>query len=209
MRRALLLLTSLLVLLATAAPVAAATEHFRYKVHGSGAWASGVIYLDGRFEAVWIEIGDEATDASDGQTYLRYVLFEHLLETCDDKGCVQTYTAGWAEDVPFTIDRKKLATASVDVEIPAIRCVEDATSSTCFEVSVPVTVQWSGYGPFIRSHGTSTGGIAGEYQYTLNGAATERWATVTGTVAGMDLEAAGSIGALYKTRVAERSVTHP
>ena len=28
---------------------------------------------------------------------------------------------------------------------------------------------------FIRSHGTATGGIAGEYQYTLNGAATERF----------------------------------
>ena len=208
MRRVFLLLTSLLVLLMTAAPAAAATETYRYSVKGSGAWGSGVVYEDGRFEAAWVEIGDEAFDASDGETYLRYMLFEHLLETCDNKGCVQVYTAGWAENVPFSIDRKKMTTASVDVEVAAIRCVDNGRTQTCDDVIVPVTVQWAGYGAFIRSRGTSTGGIAGEYQYTLNGAATERWATVTGTVAGFDLGEAGAIGALYTTRLSERTITH-
>jgi hypothetical protein len=208
MRRILILVSSLAMLLAAASPAAAATTTYRYSVHGAGAWASGVLYSDDRFEAAWVEIGDQATDATDGESYLSYVLFEHLLEICDDGGCVTEYTAGWAENVPFTLDRKKLSRASVDVTIDAIRCTDDGQSHECEDVTVPVSIGWSGYGRFIRSHGTASGGISGEYQYTLNGAATERWATVSGTIGSFDLGTAEPIGALYRTRYAERNISH-
>jgi hypothetical protein len=207
MRRLFLLASSALLLLTVVSPVAAATQ-YRYSVIGSGVWGSGVVQGDGRFEAAWVEIGDEARTDSDGAVYLNYVLFEHLLEICDARRCVTEYTAGIAEDVPFSIDRKKLASASVDVTIPAQRCVDDGRQVTCAAVEAHVDVTWAGFGEFIRSHGTATGGIAGEYQYTLNGAATERWATVTGSVNGFDLGDAGAIGALYRTRYAERTIVH-
>ncbi|HEX5590868.1 MAG TPA: hypothetical protein VFX65_11315 [Candidatus Limnocylindrales bacterium] len=204
-----LLLISLLLVLVTAAPVAASASATRYSVHGSGAWASGVKIDGERFEAAWIEIGDEATDDVGGETYFRYVLFEHFLEVCDVGGCVQTLTAGWAEDVVFSIDKKKLSQASVTVTIPAVRCVTGAEwNETCSDIDVAVDVTWSAYGATIRSHGTASGGISGVYQYTLNGAATERWATISGTVAGFDLADAGATGALYKTRYAERTIVH-
>lgn len=207
MRRILTLVFTTAMLLALAAPAAAATDTYRYSVHGAGAWASGVLYTDDRFEAAWVEIGDEATSASDGETYLSYVLFEHLLEVCGDNGCITKYTAGWVENVPFSIDRKKLTRASVDVSIDAVRCTDDGQSQTCRAVTVPVRVSWSGYGRFIRSHGTASGGIAGEYQYTLNGAATERWANVSGTIGRFDLSTGSPIGALYRTRYAERTIS--
>ncbi len=208
MRRIVVLAAAVLTLLAAAPPAAAATQTYRYSVLGSGAWASAVVYRDGQFEAAWVEIGDQARTASDGQTYFRYILFEHLLETCDQRGCTTIYTAGIAEDVPFTIDRQKLLDATVDVVVLADRCIDDGRRFECDQVEVPVRVDWDGYGAVIRSHGTATGGIAGVYQYTLNGAATERWATVSGSIAGFDLGAAGAIGALYKTRLAERTITH-
>lgn len=207
MRRLLPLAAAMLVLLAAAAPAAAATQ-YRYTVLGSGAWGSAAIYRDAGLEAAWVEIGDQARTATDGQTYLRYVLIEHLRETCDDKGCTTEYTTAVVENVPFTLDRKKLATAAIDVTIPATRCIDDGIQSVCDEVLVPVRVQWSGFGATIRSHGTASGGISGVYQYTLNGAATERWATVSGSVNGFDLAEAGAMGAIYKTRVAERTITH-
>jgi hypothetical protein len=208
MRRFLLLLTTTVLLLAAASPAAAATSTFRYSVHGAGAWASGVLYTDDRFEAAWVEIGDEATRASDGESFLSYVLFEHLLEICGDDGCVTRYTAGWAENVPFSIDRKKLASASVEVTIDAIRCTDDGQAQTCKPVRVPVRITWAGQGKLIRSHGTASGGIAGEYQYTLNGAATERWAGVSGSIGRFSLDGADPIGALYRTRYAERNISH-
>ena len=208
MRRFLLLLTTTVLLLAAASPAAAATSTFRYSVHGAGAWASGVLYTDDRFEAAWVEIGDEATRASDGESFLSYVLFEHLLEICGDDGCVTRYTAGWAENVPFSIDRKKLASASVEVTIDAIRCTDDGQAQTCKPVRVPVRIAWAGQGKLIRSHGTASGGIAGEYQYTLNGAATERWASVSGSIGRFSLDGADPIGALYRTRYAERNISH-
>lgn len=206
MRRMFLLAASALLLLTSVSPAAAATHTTRYSVLGSGAWGSGVTYSDGRFEAAWVEIGDEARQASDGDTFLRYVLFEHLTEVCEAGSCTTAYTFGVAEDVPFTIDRKKLLSASVNITFPAQRCIDDGTSQTCDEVTATVAVAWTGFGAVIRSHGTATGGIAGEYQYTLNGAATERWATVSGSVDGFDLDAAGAIGAIYKTRLAERTI---
>jgi len=208
MRRFLLLLTTTALLLAAATPAAAATSTFRYSVDGAGAWASGVLYTDDRFEAAWVEIGDEATRASDGESFLSYVLFEHLLETCGEGGCITRYTAGWAENVPFSIDRKKLTGASVDVTIDAIRCTDDGQGETCRPVRVPVRIAWAGHGKFIRSHGTASGGIAGEYQYTLNGAATERWASVSGSIGRFSLDGADPIGALYQTRYAERNISH-
>lgn len=208
MRRILMLIPSAILMLAAATPAAAATDHYRYTVNGSGAWASAFAQTDERFEAAWVEIGDQATVATDGDTFLSYVLFEHLLEICDGNGCVQTYTAGWAENVGFSLDRKKLLSASVDVSVPAVRCIDDGQSQVCDEVTVPVQVSWAGYGAMIRSHGTANGGIAGEYQYTLNGAATERWADVSGSIGAFDLGTASPIGALYKTRQAERDIFH-
>lgn len=208
MRRFLLLVPSALLMLAAAMPAAAATAHYRYTVHGSGAWASAFAQTEQRFEAGWVEIGDQATVATDGETFTSYVMFEHLLEVCDGNGCVQTFTSGWAEKVPFSIDRKKLASASVRVEVPSVRCVDDGQTQACDEVTIPVEVSWAGYGAMIRSHGTASGGIAGEYQYTLNGAATERWAEVRGSIGTFDLESASPIGALYKTRQAERDIFH-
>lgn len=207
MRRFVMLGASLLLLLTLAPPVAAATHTTSYSVRGSGAWGSAVVYGDGRFEAGWIEIGDALTREDGGTTVFSYVLFEHLLELCDDDGCVQQYTQGLAENVAFEIDRKKLTTASVELDVPATRCTDDGTTVECVEVVVPVAVAWAGFGTVIRSHGTMTGGIAGVYQYTLNGAATERWAHVTGTIGGFDLGAADAIGALYTTRQAKREIT--
>jgi hypothetical protein len=209
MRRILLPLLTMAMLLAAATPAAAATETFRYSIQGAGAWASGVRYTDTTFDAAWVELGDEAARASDGESFLSYVLFEHLREVCDAGGCITEYTSGWAENVPFSIDRKKLMSASVDVTIDAVRCTDDGQSETCDPVQVPVSISWSGFGKMIRSHGTGSGGIAGEYQYTLNGAATERWANVSGSIGGFDLSTAfDPIGALYKTRYAERTVSH-
>ena len=153
-----------------------------------------------------MEIGDQLTTASDGETYLSYILFEYLLELCDDNGCTTEYISGLVENVPFSIDRKKLSSGSVDVSVPSVRCISDGAMETCDEVSVPIDVTWAGYGAFIRSHGTSSGGIAGVYQYTLNGAATERWANVSGSIGSFDLATGSPIGALYTTRRGERTI---
>jgi hypothetical protein len=208
MRRILTITLTAVMLLALAAPAAAAADQFRYSVRGAGGWASAFFQTDERFEAAWVEFGDEATTASDGESFLSYVMFEHLLEICGDNGCITKYTAGWAENVPFSIDRKKMTAASVDVMVDAIRCTDDGVSQTCRAVTVPVRVGWSGYGKMIRSHGTASGGISGEYQYTLNGAATERWANVSGSIGRFVLDGADPIGALYRTRYAERTIIH-
>ncbi len=208
MRRLLFTLLTAVMLLGITTPAAAATDTFRYAIRGAGAWASGAVYDGDRFEAFWVEIGDEATRASDGESYLSYVLFEHLLEVCGTSGCVTKYTFGWVENVPFGIDRRKLSRASIEATIDAIRCTDDGNGETCRAVRVPIRIAWAGEGRFIRSHGTSSGGVAGEYQYTLNGAATERWASVSGSIGRFDIATAAPIGALYRTRLAERSVTH-
>ena len=207
-RAAFVLLTATMLLAAAATPAAAATDHYRYSVHGAGAWASGVSYAGDRFNAFWVEIGDEATIASDGESYLSYVLFERLREICDGDGCTSIYTSGWAENVPFQLDRKKFTTANVRVRVPAVRCTDSGRTQTCRETTVRIRVSWAGFGPMIRSHGTSSGGISGEYQYTLNGAATERWADVSGSIGTFDLSNAEPIGAMYRTRYAERTIIH-
>jgi hypothetical protein len=208
MRRAFALAASVLMLLVAASPAAAATQTFRYSVLGSGAVASGLLYQDGRFEAAFVEMGDQAIRASDGEVFLRYLYVDHLLEVCDGRGCTVEYVSGITENVPFTIDRKKLTSASVDVTVDGTRCVDSGRRVTCSPATIVVRLSWAGYGEIIRTHGTASGGWAGEYQYTLNGATTERWATVTGSIDGFDMGGAPPIASLYTTRYAERTISH-
>jgi hypothetical protein len=165
-------------LFAAVPSTAAATQAVRYTVLGSGAFATGLVMQDGRFETAFVELGDQAVRPSDGEVFLSYVYAERFLEVCDARRCTTEYVAGIAENVPFALDRKKLTGASVNVAIEGIRCVDDGRRSTCTPTTLTVRVAWTGYGEIIRTHGTASGGLAGEYQYTLNGATTERWASL-------------------------------
>lgn len=48
--------------------------------------------------------------------------------------------------------------------------------------TISVDLSWTGTGPLFRSHGTSTGGTAGYYQYTWHGTGLDREGVPSGTI---------------------------
>ena len=194
MRRLVLLLAAVAGLSLAATPVLAATTyHYQERGSGLGAYYSNVewdesgnlppgpyfeTYVDA---ASWMARGD-------GTWVADYVCVSHWEFTIDSDGSWtdETGFSACGEADTFTIDRS-LAAGRVVATLPLEECLAwDKKTGECSrwtslgDVEVDLTV--TGTGRLYRYHGTSSGGVAGLYQYTSHGNGTQRAATPGGSV---------------------------
>ena len=93
---------------------------------------------------------------------------------------------GCVSAAELTISRR-LAGAGIVGAVPVGRCLDyDEDTGDCLDFvdlgTVMVDLDLSGVGQTVRYHGASSGGSAGNYQFTYHSAGSERRATVSGSV---------------------------
>jgi hypothetical protein len=197
MRRLVAILTLVIAVSLTAAPVLAGAESFQFR--STGNWA----------EASYSNVPPDKDQIPPGSYFSTYVwaadsivtgggeLFHeggggvcvfHDTFTVDASGEFQwgQSIGSCADGAHLTVSRR-LTSASVAAEIPVVECVEyDPETEECIDVvdlgTIVVDLAWTGEGPIKRYHGSSSGGSAGDYQYTSHGTGASRAATPSGRV---------------------------
>ena len=193
MRRILAAASLLLVLVVTAAPVAAAET---YTFRGEGNWANAV-FTNVPFDEEQIPPGSytyteiyasSSITTGEGETYEDSgVCLYHVQFTIDTDGnWTEESFVGACGSGDLTI-AKRLSGGSIVATFPLEECVLwDEETKECLEIvslgSIDVDVALTGTGPTYRYHGVSTGGTAGFGQYTQHGSGSSRAANVAGTV---------------------------
>jgi hypothetical protein len=201
-------LSALLALLLSAAPVSAATSTFHFSFAGRGAEGFWGTFGDNTFEGAFVSVAEQVT-REDGTRLAGTVLFfDHFQETCGRRSCSGSFTFGFVENVPFSID-SKLTQASVDVTVNATRCTFDRQGETCSDVQTRVAVTWTGAGDLIRFHGANSGGQAGSFQFTSHSNGSVRPAVASGSVDGFSIDGATeSFADMFNVRSGDTFVCH-
>lgn len=194
LRRMVLVLAVVASLLTAALPAAAATTS-HYQERGSGLnagfsnaeWDEDGNIAPGDYFETYVDAATSMTRA-DGSWAYRYVCVSHYEFTIDADGnwVDDSWFGACGEATELTLD-KGLNTGHLSATFKAEDCrAWDEETGECLDpislgvVAVDLTL--TGIGRIERWHGTSTGGIAGAYQYTSHGTGTNRSADVSGTV---------------------------
>jgi hypothetical protein len=222
MRRLLVLLAVIAGLVIAAAPVMAATTyHMREMGAGLNAYFTNAEWgeeglPDGSYfetyvdAAEWVATGDSGYEGG----YVCVSRYEFTIE--DGNWTDDTWFGACGNYDSLTIARR-LASGNVTATFDAIDCVAwDDTTGDCIEEinlgTVEIDLTATGSGPLVNYHGTSSGGTAGQYQYTYHGNGSWRDASVTGSVTldGVSLidGATQSGGSLFKTKSGWVDVMH-
>lgn len=223
-RRLVLLLAAVASLLLAATPVLAATTyHYQERGSGLGAYYTNVEWdesgnlLPGSYFETYVDAASSMAKG-DGIWAADYVCVGHWQFTIDKKG-------NWTDESGFSVcgeadtlavDRL-LSAANVVATLPVEECLAwDEETGECTEwislgtLEVDLTV--TGTGRLFRYHDTSSGGVAGLYQYTSHGNGTQRAATPGGSVtldgASLIEGATLSDGWLFKSKTGYVEVSH-
>lgn len=193
MRRVVVALALLASLIIAASPTLASSETWHYRNYGKGLFAG---WANIPWDAEVLPPGDyfaTTIDASsvvvaNGDTAGNGVCLSHWSFTVDKRGrwVDETWFGGCGEASLLAIDRL-LASGRVVADFELQDCVAwDEQTGECLEwasfgtLAVDLTVR--GDGPLYRRHGTSTGGVAGFYQYTSHGSGLDRNGIPSGSV---------------------------
>jgi hypothetical protein len=224
MRRLMLLLALIAGLSVAAAPaLGATTMHYQERGSGVSAYFSDVAFdeqgniLPGRYAETWVDAATYLT-RGDGTWAFEYVCVNHSEFRITQKGewVEDEWIGACSEAATFTVMRR-LSGAAITATIPVEECLAwDDQTGECLETIVigtfDVDLVLTGVGPLRYYHGTSSGGTAGEYQYTSHGSGVERTAEVSGSIAldGASLvDGATTSGAwLFQTKTGYMEVWH-
>lgn len=140
----------------------------------------------GTYFQTYVDAG--ASIYSDGETYgpgLCVWYYEFVIDA-DGQFAGESSADACGDATAFTVDRR-LDGASLQASLPVVECVAWSDEDGCLELielgTLDVDLSWTGTGPIFRSHGASSGGVAGQYQYASHGTAAERSATPSGVIA--------------------------
>ena len=193
MRRILAVASLVLALLVPAASVAAA-EQFHFTGQGNWAYATftnaafdengslppGDYFYTDLWASRSIVTGD-ATYEDSG-----VCVFSQTFSIAADGNWVDGTWVGACGPADLSIARR-LTGATLSASLPVEECIAwDEQTKDCLEIvplgTLAVDLAFAGTGPTYRYHGSSTGGIAGYYQYIQHGTGLSREANVAGSI---------------------------
>ncbi len=224
MRRVLVLLALVAGLSVAATPVLAAdTYHYRERGSGVSAWFSNFEWdEDGNLPpgTYWEVYVDAATYVArgDGAWQSDFACVSSWSVTVTPEGeWMGEGGVGWCGEGASINLAKKLGSATLTASFEVLDCLawDEETGECLDEIDLgtfEVDLSFTGAGPLERYHGTSGGGVPGQYQYSYHGNGTQRSADVSGTVTldGESLIDAATMtgGWLFQTKSGYMEVWH-
>lgn len=183
-------------LAAVAAGPAAAAETYQAHATGSSAYAlfTNIDWetfdwenpAPGTYFETYVDAG--MSISSGGETYGPGACVWSYSFDIDENGqyAGDSWVGACGDATAFTLDRR-LDSASLQASFPVVDCAAwSEDGEECLELielgTLDVDLAWTGTGPIFRSHGSSSGGIAGDYQYVEHGTGAQRSATPSGVV---------------------------
>jgi hypothetical protein len=224
MRRLLVLLAVIAGLSIAATPILAA-ETFHYRERGSGvsAWFSNVetdadgMVLPGSYVETWVD-GSTWVARGDSAWEYEYACVGAWSFTVTPEGeWIDEGGFGYCGEADVMTLSKKLGGGQLTASFEVEDCLAwDEETGECLDAvvigTVAVDLAFSGVGALERYHGTSSGGTAGQAQYTSHGNGVQRAADVSGTVtldgASLIDEATESGAWLFQTKSGYMEVWH-
>lgn len=223
--RRLLVLLAIVAGLSIAASPALAADGFHYQERGSGvsvyfsdaAYDEDGWYLPGTYTETYVDASTYMV-RDDGRWQYEYVCVGRSTFTITPEGdwIDEAWFGACSDGVSFALG-KKLANGSITASFIAQDCLAwDEETGECLEPvmlgTVDIDLDLTANAPLERYHGTSSGGVAGQYQYTSHGTGTQRTADVTGSVTldGVSLteSATMAVGWMFQTKSGYMEVWH-
>lgn len=224
MRRLFVLLAVVAGLSVAATPVLAA-DNLHYRERGSGVsayfsnfeWDEDGNLPPGTYAEVYVDAASYVA-RGDGAWQSDYVCVSSWSVTVTPEGeWIDESGFGWCGEGASISLAKKLGSANMVASFEVLDCLAwDEESGECLDEidlgTLEVDLSFTGAGPLERYHGTSGGGVPGEYKYTYHGNGVQRSADVFGTVTLDDdslIEDATMTGGwLFQTRNGYMEVWH-